>query len=431
MLRIGLGVLIVGWIPSMALASEEPPDLRDRFFGQMKAELARLPDYVCRQTVERFSRPAPEKPLERRDTVALDVAMVGNQEVYSLAGARRFENRPLAQITGKGSITTGHLGLFATHVFLGEGAQFTYKGETEQDGHAAYEYSYDVTAEHSSYRLRSGTAESKVAFQGSFWIDAKTLDLIRLEVQAYDIPDNLGLAEVNSSLLYSRHSFDGAELLLPISGTFSAVGVNGEENLNRSNLSACRHYRSESAIRPEADDGSAERARTAGDAARSEGISTDLPKGAVIELVLDGTLDPGAATVGDTVKATIARPVTSGDRILVPQGAAVLGRLIRIDKMTMPFAIYDIGLQFDTVEVAGRTLPFAATMIDAGPAAGLLRQEKHLDPKFSTRRSARIDVLVREVQRGQGVLSWDARRGSIPKGLRMKWRVGVSLDKNP
>jgi hypothetical protein len=34
-----------------------------------------------------------------------------------------------------------------------------------------------------------------------------------------------------------------------------------------------------------------------------------------------------------------------------------------------------------------------------------------------------MDILVREVQRGQGILYWEARRGSIPRGLRMKWRV--------
>src|SRR5689334_8845587 len=157
MLRIGVCSIFIVWLASTALAFDEPAEMRERFLNQMKAELARLPDYVCRQTVDRFSRTAPEEPLNRIDTVALDVAMVGDHEVYSLAGARRFESRPLAQITGKGSITTGQLGLFATNVFLGEGAQFTYKGETEQDGHAAYEYSYDVAAEHSSYRLRSGT----------------------------------------------------------------------------------------------------------------------------------------------------------------------------------------------------------------------------------------------------------------------------------
>ena len=64
-----------------------------------------------------------------------------------------------------------------------------------------------------------------------------------------------------------------------------------------------------------------------------------------------------------------------------------------------------------------------ATMIEAGPEDGLIRQAKRLDPTFTRRRTNRMNILVREVQRGQGILHWDARRGALPEGLKMKWRV--------
>jgi hypothetical protein len=62
-------------------------------------------------------------------------------------------------------------------------------------------------------------------------------------------------------------------------------------------------------------------------------------------------------------------------------------------------------------------------MQDAGPAAGLIRQAKRLDPKFSRRPTGKMDVLVREIQQGQGILLWDGKHGPVPRGLRMKWRV--------
>ena len=34
-----------------------------------------------------------------------------------------------------------------------------------------------------------------------------------------------------------------------------------------------------------------------------------------------------------------------------------------------------------------------------------------------------MDILVREIPRGQGVLQWDAKQGRIRKGLRMRWLV--------
>ena len=62
-------------------------------------------------------------------------------------------------------------------------------------------------------------------------------------------------------------------------------------------------------------------------------------------------------------------------------------------------------------------------MTDVGPSPGLLRQAKRLDPTFTRQRKAKMDILVREVPRGQGVLHWDAKHGRIRKGFRMRWLV--------
>ena len=50
--------------------------------------------------------------------------------------------------------------------------------------------------------MRLGNTESVVAFQGLFWIDARTEELLRLEVQAYDIPDSLALAQTDTALTW-------------------------------------------------------------------------------------------------------------------------------------------------------------------------------------------------------------------------------------
>jgi hypothetical protein len=75
------------------------------------------------------------------------------------------------------------------------------------------------------------------------------------------------------------------------------------------------------------------------------------------------------------------------------------------------------------MELGGQMIPFIATMVDAGPASGLLRQQKTFMPTFTRKRINRMDVLVREKQEGQGVLLWQARREAIPKGLKMRWRI--------
>jgi hypothetical protein len=389
----------------------------------MKTELQRLPDYVCTQNIERFTRATAEKAWEKEDTLRFEVALVGNQELYAAPGARQFQNRPLAEMVRRGTISTGQLGLLAKHVFVMSTAHFTYGGDNERAGKPAHQYDYDVPAEKSGYHLRVGNAESIVGFQGSFWIDPQTLDLIRLEVQAYDIPERLGLAEANTALVYSRATIDESEILLPLSATHSIAAVDGVESLNRIQLGTCHHYRTESAVHFDHEPAAAP---TDEDFARNrtvDALRDVLPHGALLEVTLDANLDPSAANVGDPLTARILRPIKDGERTLVPEGAIITGHLVRVEKQNMPFPLYEVGIQFDSVELEGQQLPIVATMEEAGPAAGLLRQAKHLDPTFTRQRAARLDILVREVQHGQGFLQWDARRGSIRRGLRMKWRV--------
>src|SRR5262249_12539893 len=240
-----LTILFLGWT---AYGFDEPEGLLSRFLERINGELKRLPDYACEQTVERFTRSTAERPWEKVDTLRFEVALVGNRELYARLGARGFDDRPLAEIVGRGTIGAGQHGLMAKHVFLMSPAHFTYRTEGEQDGRKTHEYTYDVPPEHSSYKLRSGLEESAVGFQGTFSIDAETLDLSRLEAQAYDIPSRLGLAEVNTLLAYSRMSLDATGALLPVPAPPSVAPVDGMESLNRTRLNTCRHYRTESAI---------------------------------------------------------------------------------------------------------------------------------------------------------------------------------------
>lgn len=409
-----------------AYAFEDPQVVLDRFLLEMKSEFQKLPDFVCSQELERFTRAASERPWEKTDSWKFEVALVGEQELYARPGSRGFQNRPLVEMVAKGTISTGQFANLARHVFLTSTAKFSFRGEAEQDGRAALEYEYEVPPEKSSYRLRSGTMDAIVGFQGSFWVDRNSGDLIRLDVQAFDMPDRLGIAETNTSVKYARHVIDSANILLPSAATLNVVATDGVENLNRTRLSGCRHYRTETAIR--FDTNAAE-----GEADRVIPPERIVPKtdaasvaGALLEVALEGTLDPSAASVGDVVRAVVTRPIKDGERVLVPQGAKVTGHLVRLDKQAMPFPMYEIALEFSALEYDGKSLPFNGTMIDAGPAAGLIHQAKRMDPTFTRRRTNRIDILVREVQRGQGILNWDARRGPVPQGLKMRWRPAVT-----
>lgn len=385
--------------------------LLNRFLARMHEDLTRLPDYVCTQSIQRFSRTVAEKPWQPVDSLRFDVALVGNRELYARPGGR-FQDRPLSDMVGRGTVATGQLGILAKHVFLTSTAKFNYQGENERAGRKLHEYQFEVEAKRSSYRLRNGNAESPVAFQGAFWIDGATLDLARLEVQAFDIPEILGLAEADTALDYARMNIDGADVLLPAAATLKVVAINGDEDMNRTSLTACRHYRVDSTL--SFDETSATAAPTVAAAAEAP---SEIAPGTLLELVLDSSLDPSTVKVGDTVKAKVTKPVWGADP------PVAFGRVSRLDTQSQPFNVHVVALEFDCIQIGDRKVAVNATMVDAGPAAGLIRQAKRMDPTFTRKPRGKMDVLVREVQRGQGILLWEAKHGAIPRGLRMKWRV--------
>ena len=428
-LRAATVIAMTLWAGLPAWGGEEPEGLLDRLIGRMKTELERLPDYVCNISIERLERSSTERPWGKIDTLRFEVAYVAGRELYGFPGARRFQDRPLATLAGRGTIGTGQFALLAKHLFLTSTARFTYRGENSEDGQVRHEYGFDVPPANSSYKLRAGAAEATVGFQGTFWIDAKTLDLTELEVQAYDIDEKLGLSQADTTLHFSRTNVEGSQILLPLHATLAVVAADGVENLNRAQISGCRRYVVESTIRFGGE--SAERSEPPPPTRDSASPFSNvvLPRGALMELMLDSDVDLAAIGVGDKVSARVARVSKDGDRVSVPPGGMVRGRLVRLQKRTMPFPNYEITLEFDTFEGGGHTIPFTATMLDAGPSAGLIHQAKGLDPKFTPHGRSRMDILVHEFQRGLGILNWDARRGPIPRGLHMRWKVDSTPDR--
>jgi len=415
MARWVVGAAILLGVTGAVLRGQEPVGPFVRFLEHMTQEQQRLPDLVCSQTMERFSRLSDAHPWNKVDVLQLEVGVVGDQELYGRAGAGRFFRQSLEQVVGRGFVSTGRFGLFARQILDISAAQYRYQGLRERDGKPAHEYDFEVSPEKSHYQLRSGTAESAVGYQGTFWVDAGSFDLLRLETQAFDIPRHLGLQEAKTTMIFARIPIEETRFLLPVSTTATLVTTDGLESLNRMKVTACRRYRAESTLR---ESGDSEPAAAPKSVAETVNLS-----GTVIELALDEPLLPQSAAPGSPFSARLVRDLRIGERIVAPQGTRVRGEVVEVEGRSMPFPSFQIGLQLNEIDAGGRTLLLTATMEDAGPAAGLIRQSKRIEPTFRARSGPRMNLLVKRVQDGAGFLEWDARRGPVPRGFKMKWRV--------
>lgn len=407
----------LAWLWTAVLTAQTPEDpdtVLARVSAKVKQNLDRLPNYVCLETIQRSRRSKPGASFEPRDTLQVEVGLVGNRELYSWPGAQSFDEKDLADMVGSGVVGTGNFGLFARHVFLARVAEFTARGEELLEGRRVLRFDFAVDRELSSYRLRVPPHQAIVGFHGTLWADATTLDLLRLEVQADDIPPELNLAGVHIVLDYGRLRVADGTFLLPASSELTMTTLQSDESRNLSKFSACRQYQSESKLAL---------SETYSEAPEPKPAGLKLAAAAQIELALDEAIDLENAIVGNPVRAVLAKALKDGERVMVPEGSAVTGRLVRLEKETLPFEHYVVGFEFDGLESGGQAIRFHATLRDSDSAPGLMRQSKKMDPSFVRRRGPKIEILVGEQHRGQGVLLWDARHPQIHKGFKMRWQT--------
>jgi len=379
--------------------------------------LQQLPDYVCTETVERSVRSEEAKPFRRLDTLQLLVGWVNGREYYSFPGGQGVDSNEIRQLVGRGLTSNGNFAGHVQHVILSETVEFTPGGNVLLQARKAVRYEYVAPQGSSRYRIR-GTPSAEVGVYGTFWFDPRTLDLMRMEVHADDIPRSVGIAQLTEVVDYARRPIGNADVLLPASSELTVFMLTGDEFQNRATFGDCRQFRVESNLSfdhpPRVEDPLSPRNVDSGQ-------DRVLPANIRVELVLDSDIDLTKAAPGERIRAVINRNISDGDRTIVAEGTIVHGSIVRIEAAEQPFPHYEIALAFESIRAGGAGYPFYATMQDAGPAPGLLREAKRLDPVFTRKRSARLDILVGQKSRGEGVLLWDARRPQIRRGLKMRW----------
>jgi hypothetical protein len=91
--------------------------------------LDRLPNYTCRETVDRSHRLSSTHKFQPLDTVRLEVALVDGKEMFGWPGAKKFEDMDLRNFVSQGAIGNGNFALHARAIFHSQAAKFEYRGD--------------------------------------------------------------------------------------------------------------------------------------------------------------------------------------------------------------------------------------------------------------------------------------------------------------
>jgi hypothetical protein len=384
--------------PDAHAQSDLPPEARAlaEVKQRMSAFLARVPDYTCVETIDRSVQKSASEPAYSTDRLRVDIAYINNKEVYSWPGAGSFEEKRLADLVGNGMISDGDFALHTGNIFARDGAQISFGGDEQLLGRKAARYDYRIPSLSSAWTLRSASEARPVGTRGSFWIDRDRLDLLRLELDAQNIPPDLPIHAVHVRIDYSRVRVGGVDISIPQSSETLLDDAAGARYLNHVDFTGCREYHVQSAISFDTESQNPE--------TKTRMLqNVTVPSNLLLPLRLDQPIDSGTAAQGDLVVAKVERDVRTNDGFLVPRGALVKGRIRRMEKFDQPRSHWVLAIELTAIEFDNR----------AGEMAGTL---EHIDPVRATKVQ-----LVRALSPGVGALRIDGGAFRLDRGFHMQW----------
>jgi hypothetical protein len=343
---------------------QDPTEVLVRLRDQVLSHARRMPNYTCVETVERdrygasgslptkscdavLARrkrvgPASLLRIESKDRLRLDVAYDRGKEIYSWAGASRFEEKDLDEWIPDGAIGTGPFAASLLSVFEPRTADFTFLGEINERGRRLMEYGFVVPVERSNYRVKAHQDWIITGYSGSLQVDPRTSELVRMTVFTEELPPATNACEVDTVLDYGLVQLGGDDYLLPKITRQRFIGLDGEEAENAITFSACREYRGESSIRF-GEGADANRVST-----EAPPASLELPAGQPVTVELTTGIRTAEAAAGDRIEGRLVSAVGT-----LPAGAKVEGRLMRVEKRYDARRSVVVVLRWERVEVAG------------------------------------------------------------------------------
>jgi len=161
-----------------------------------------------------------------------------------------------------------------------------------------------------------------------------------------------------------------------------------------------------------------------------ERMMVTLPQGLQMEIELENTLDSRTTQVGEPVHARLVLPLVSGERVVVPEGAMLSGKVTEVTAPQMGVMKAKMKFIFTSMKTRSGTIPIEASAhldpsalaMKGGKAAGTMVAKdvaKRAIPVLGT------VFLIQDVANAAKFVTED-KNITIPAGTRMK----VTLDKD-
>src|SRR5580658_6511601 len=259
--------LLLAVATAASTADPEAEELLKQARVKVLDNARRMPRYTCVETVSRTQYQPPDSPstcqalvamrrlmptrgaLMLRDRLRLDVAVVDGGEIFSWAGAGKFETHEIDKLVGGGASGSGEFGSFLSSVFSNAPDPMRYAGMNTVMNNSFALFEYNVPLARSNYRYQTAAGASTIAYHGTFSVNPADADVRQLVVESDHFAASDGVCLIKHVMDYNRVKIGQGDFLLPEVSTMDALYHSGAESLNETRYSDCREYVGESSIR--------------------------------------------------------------------------------------------------------------------------------------------------------------------------------------
>ena len=415
-----MGLMIRAWVVIVAAASavmaqtDSEGELLGRIRQHIEASIAELSDYTCQETMER-SISTPTGQIEFRERLRLEVLVTSTGELFAWPGSADFTAQPIESWISAGAIGNGNFAIELQNLFVASAATVKYGGPEMLSQQTAYRFNFHAPLLSSKYSLVVNGKSAITAYSGSFWVNKESLDIIRLEHRAEDIPADLDCGDEHDSVNYGRVRLGTKDRLLPSAAELVLVSRGGRESLNSVVFSECRRYTADSSLSFNTTTATADSAMPA-----AQHSPAQAPAGLKLTLNLEQPIVMGESAAGDQLVARLEKAVTAGG-VSLPKGTLVLGRIRRLAQYFKPNASTLVGFEFFAAEPPSGRVTLSARLI--GPRA--VEHEVKLvgDSMQVAAGVAGLDIEDDGASTGVGIFRMHGKNPHLPRGFRTLWET--------
>jgi hypothetical protein len=413
-------------------AEYDPTEVLRRATQKALASAKEIPNYTCVETVSRdyFEPAAVSLPracsvlLEQRrhptpdlvlrkysaDRLRLDVTMASKGEIYSWAGASRFDDADIDHVVRYGPISTGSFAGFLIAVFRTDVKKYTFERTLTANDRTLMEYSFGVAKSDSHYKMKLPDSWVYVPYKGTFQVDPETADVARMTITTGDVPTATGICMSATTLDFARVQIGDGQFLLPRETRQRFVYPNADEAENTTGFANCREFRGDSTVTFAPDSESVTNEHPKSASAKVFSLPTGLP----FSFGLTAPIQTDTAAAGDPFSAKLIDAIRDGrGKVLAPKGTVLEGHLLRVQSFVRHPEVVVV-LKPEALWIHGARVPLSV-------------ERDWTRALAEGRKKGKKGVEILLPLRGEdnsGVFRFSGEHVTVPNGYRSEWRTG-------